>query len=372
MISLSSNQQKIMDGSSNLLITGGPGSGKTTVAILKAKKEVGNLAEFQQVLFLSFSNSATHQIRQASGSNFSRDEGQQVQIQTFHSFCLSILKSYGKIAGIKNPVRVYPPEEVATIASKQRFITGEQLEGYLYQEAIRNGIICFDLFAELTAKVLRRSKQILRLLQSCYPVIIVDEFQDTDTAQWELISLMGEESTLICLADPLQKIYDFRPGVSKERLQHFRDQFSPDCVDLGGVNYRSKGNEILVFADSILHRRKRPQLSHFSFSAYKYDRQIGFYLKKAIMEMQRKLRAEKSINNPKISVFTRTNQSASFLSSHLNKKTSSLNFRIKHEVLLDESKICQWYNKNGRLWRINNGHLWRRKVPTYDGDGHSI
>ncbi len=65
----------------------------------------------------------------------------------------------------------------------------------------------------------------------------------------------------------------------------------------------------------------------------------------------------------------------------IRKRIASGEVHYKETYLLEEmmsslsseaNATCQWYNKNGRLSRIINGHLWRRKVPTYDGDGHSI
>lgn len=339
MISLSQKQEEIIRSDGYLLITGGPGSGKTSIAILKAQKEVKNLDEHQQVLFLSFSNSAIHQIKQASGITLSKEETRKVKIQTFHSFCFSLLKSYWGLCGIKIPIGVYPPEEEACVRAKYEVKTEEEKERFLKDIATREGRICFDLFAEFTVQILQKSETLLSLLQSCYPLIIIDEFQDTDEKQWEFIKLLGQKSKLICLADPYQRIYDFRAGVTSERLNYFKKSFSPKVLDLGTDNYRSKGNEILATADLVLQSKPVSQAQHISFVTYQYPNQVGFCLKRAISDMRTRLVKEKTVSKPQICVLTRTNKTASHLSDCLKKKTKKANYSIRHDILLDENKI---------------------------------
>jgi len=331
-------QKAVINCNNYLLITGGPGSGKTTVAILKAKQEIKKLDEFQKILFLSFSNSAVHQIRKSSNINLNKDELQKIEINTFHSFCFSILKSYGGIAGIKKPVKIFRPEDEATIASRYRY-TNKEKEKYLLGSALEDGKICFDLFSVLAFKLMERSRVLLSIFQSCYPIIIVDEFQDTGMHQWALIKLLGEQSRLICLADPFQRIYDFRPEVSRERLKDYRNKFCPKTINFNNVNYRSGGNEILDFANSIIERKKFNYMKHILFLSYKWPNQVGFSLKSEIKNMQRKLIKKDSVLNPKLCVFTRTNDTALFLSSCLIKKTSRANYSLNHDILLNENKL---------------------------------
>ena len=75
-----------------------------------------------------------------------------------------------------------------------------------------------------------------------YPVIILDEFQDTNADQWRVVQALGQFCTLIALADPEQRIYDFI-GADPERLNHFRAAFTPVEVDLSTDNYRSAGTD---------------------------------------------------------------------------------------------------------------------------------
>jgi DNA helicase-2/ATP-dependent DNA helicase PcrA len=63
-----------------------------------------------------------------------------------------------------------------------------------------------------------------------YPIVILDEFQDTNSEQWRVVRALEQFSTLLALADPEQRIYDF-VGADPERLNHFRETFDPTEVD---------------------------------------------------------------------------------------------------------------------------------------------
>jgi len=76
-----------------------------------------------------------------------------------------------------------------------------------------------------------------------YPYIILDEFQDTSADQWRVVQALGVGSTLIALADPEQRIFDFI-GADPERLNHFKAAFAPAVHDLGGDNHRSRGRRL--------------------------------------------------------------------------------------------------------------------------------
>jgi DNA helicase-2/ATP-dependent DNA helicase PcrA len=84
-----------------------------------------------------------------------------------------------------------------------------------------------------------------------YPYIILDEFQDTSADQWRVVQVLGASSTLIALADPEQRIFDFI-GADPERLNYFKAAFAPAVHDLAGDNHRSRGTEIALFGNDVL------------------------------------------------------------------------------------------------------------------------
>ena len=121
----------------------------------------------------------------------------------------------------------------------------------LQRLAGEEGRVCFDLFAPSVADLFEKSAKLRQLIGSRYPVIVLDEFQDTNADQWRVVKALGAHCTLIALADPEQRIFDFI-GADPERLQHFIDAFAPIEFDLAADNHRSKGTDIALFGNDIL------------------------------------------------------------------------------------------------------------------------
>lgn len=84
-----------------------------------------------------------------------------------------------------------------------------------------------------------------------YPLIIVDEFQDTNAEEWQMISQLGQHSRLIALGDPKQRIYEFK-GAHPRRFDDFVAAFNPTPFDFAGENNRSPGTAIAQFANDIV------------------------------------------------------------------------------------------------------------------------
>ncbi|MBN0538030.1 UvrD-helicase domain-containing protein, partial [Pseudomonas aeruginosa] len=98
-------------------------------------------------------------------------------------------------------------------------------------------------FAKLTAELLRRSRRLAGIYTATYPILVVDEFQDTNADEWAMVRELGRGCRIIALADPDQRIYEFR-GADPQRLKEFVDQFDPLPVEFEGENHRSAGTDI--------------------------------------------------------------------------------------------------------------------------------
>lgn len=80
-----------------VLVTGGPGSGKTTLALLKAQRLIPALKPGQEVLFLSFSRAAVRQVLIGCKDILTAGERKHIAVKTYHAFCMEILKSHGRL-----------------------------------------------------------------------------------------------------------------------------------------------------------------------------------------------------------------------------------------------------------------------------------
>ena len=109
-------RRAILGGTGHMLILGGPGSGMTTIALLKARRTVlERLQPEQSVLFLSFSNSAIRRILESAGSVLKAGIGRQVEIKTYHSFAWDILKSHGYLLSLQRNMTIISAQDTAVI-----------------------------------------------------------------------------------------------------------------------------------------------------------------------------------------------------------------------------------------------------------------
>jgi DNA helicase II / ATP-dependent DNA helicase PcrA len=279
---LSDGQAIILRTGGHLLITGGPGSGKTTAAILKAGPLAEKLPPAQKVLFLSFARATVSRVVEAieHEQRIPAEQKKRIDVETYHSLFWRILKAHGYLIGLPRRVTILtPPAEAIKLSSIRRHYSGKKLsdaekaEKKKLEEAERvklanEGLICFDLFARYVGDILCASERIRRLISTMYPVIILDEFQDTNPDQWRVVKAMGQFSRLIALADPEQRIYDWI-GADPERLNHFGEAFKPTLIDLSTDNHRSAGTDIAMFGNDLLTGRFR-QKSYLGVEIFAY------------------------------------------------------------------------------------------------------
>lgn len=265
---LTKKQFKIMAADGHLLVTGGPGSGKTTVSILKAAQLAERaLRPGQKVLFLSFARATVSRVVEAIEyeQQVPRELKRRIDVETYHSFFWRILKAHGYLVGLPRGIRTLtPPEEAVALSGlRNSYPATSRLDNVQAAEKVaaenvervrlarEEGRVCFDLFAPLVGDILTGSARIRKLLATMHPAIVLDEFQDTNAEQWRVVHALGEFTTLIALADPEQRIYDFI-GADPERLTQLCRAFAPTEVDLSTDNHRSPDTDIAAFGNDIL------------------------------------------------------------------------------------------------------------------------
>jgi DNA helicase-2/ATP-dependent DNA helicase PcrA len=275
MVDLTVMQKEVLTADGPQLVVGGPGSGKTTVSILKAAKIARDkLRPGQRILFLSFARATVSRVFEAIDEERSvtKEEKKRIEVDTYHSFFWRILKTHGYLVGFPRQMTILtPPNEAIALSSirsgfkaRSKLSNEEKAQKAALEMAERlrlateEGKVCFDLFAERVAILLHGSTKVRELVSTMYPFIILDEFQDTSAEQWRAVEAIGKSSTLIALADPEQRIFDFI-GADPERLDHFRAAFTPSEHDLAGDNHRSKGTDIAVFGNHLLTGKFREE-----------------------------------------------------------------------------------------------------------------
>lgn len=251
------DRDRILEATGHVVVTGGPGCGKTTVALRKALLRINaSLEPGQKVLFLSFSRAAVARIVEAARKDLPREVRASLEIQTFHSFCWQLVRGHGYLLGAPAPMKLLAPQDERARrngAKEEDPLWDAELERLFVQE----GLIAFDLFAPKAQEILSRSLAFRQLIAEKYPLIIVDEAQDTGTEQWACIASLAAHTQLVCLADLDQQIYDFRRDVSPDRLNHIIAALAPLEVTLGAQNNRSPGVEIVQFGNDILANTPR-------------------------------------------------------------------------------------------------------------------
>jgi DNA helicase-2/ATP-dependent DNA helicase PcrA len=280
---LTGEQKRVLNAEGNCLVLGGPGAGKTTISIMKAAAFVeAELKPEQHVLFLSFARATVSRVSEGISRdlNVPKAVSSRIEVDTYHSFFWRVLKGHGYLLNLPHPLELLLPADVAGILSELRTTTDQSRDDGLLEltdeekailetVAFESGKISFDLFAPLLADLLTNYPTIGDLVANRYPLIILDEFQDTSEDQWEIVKQLGSKSRCLALADPDQRIFDFI-ATDPERPAHFIDYFDAEEIDLGGFSHRNLHTDITLFGDDVLR-------GEFSQIAYEGVNLIGYH-----------------------------------------------------------------------------------------------
>jgi DNA helicase-2/ATP-dependent DNA helicase PcrA len=329
----------------HILVIGGPGSGKTTIALRKAVKRIKQgLSPGQSALFLSFSRAAVARILDAAKLEATKDESDQLSIQTFHSFFWDILRAHAYLLGAPRRLSILLPQDEKAISGGIDKEDDGWAEWLVERERLfrEEGRIAFDLFAPYATELLASSSYLLSSIARRHPIIIVDEAQDTGQFAWQCIQMLAPLTQILCLADLEQQIFDYLPGVGPERVVAIREALQPHEVDLGTQNHRSPDSEILDFGNDILTGKVRGA-SYKGVSALPYRPEKpppnwNHLLRRALLELFNAIRARTGSLPETVAMLVSNNRSALKMSNALNALGSNVGKPVRHKLLFDEAE----------------------------------
>jgi len=297
---LNDNQQTAADwGDGPILVLAGPGSGKTAVLTLRIARLIKETPEENfKVLGLTFTVRAANEMNKRL-LELLGVHSQRVQLKTFHSFCSELLRQHGSHLGLKPDFSVITDDKDRTLILKdindrgevliddpedtlkkidKMFIRGilpEELESYFEPDkieqcnklrAIFNSYIKalllsnqldFGSMIYFAHRVLSTKKRIANQIRTVYNYICVDEFQDTNLAQYQILKQIApdETSNLFVVADDDQVIFQWN-GADPKRLQELKLDYKPEIVQLP-ENYRCPGKIVAIANILIKHNADR-------------------------------------------------------------------------------------------------------------------
>lgn len=275
-----------------LLILAGAGSGKTRtlthrIAYLIEEKDVNPW----NILAITFTNKAAGEMRERV-DQLVEFGAESIWVSTFHSTCVRILRRHIEYLGFTTSFSIYDTDDQKTLlhqvmkkldvdqkmykdravmkyisAAKDNLISPEQFckeasgdyrqmrigDIYTeYQEQLKkNNALDFDDLIVKTVELFRNNPEVLDHYQNRFRYIMVDEYQDTNTAQFELIRLLaGKYRNLCVVGDDDQSIYKFR-GANIQNILGFEQHFPDAAVIRLEQNYRSTRN-ILDAANEVI------------------------------------------------------------------------------------------------------------------------
>lgn len=279
-----------------LLILAGAGSGKTTVLVNRVGHIISShLATPWQVLAITFTNKAAGELRERLVSAIG-EEANDIWAYTFHSCCSRILRRFGEKIGYTNHFTIYDTDDsrrvmkqcqkqlgiedklinhksiLAEISrAKDSLISPEEYKQTAQNDFRKSKIAeCYELYqAQLkksdamdfddiifnTVKLLEENEDVRNLYQTQFKYVMVDEYQDTNHAQYVLTSLLADKYKNICVVgDDDQSIYRFR-GATIENILSFENHYKGAKVIRLEENYRSTQN-ILDGANAVISHNK--------------------------------------------------------------------------------------------------------------------
>ena len=274
-----------------VLVLAGPGSGKTRVLTHRVAylvREYG--VPPWQIMAVTFTNKAAREMKDRLHQLLG-EQARKLTIGTFHAICARILRQDAEAAGISPQYVIYDSGDQLSLArqtirglnlddklfhpramlrhisyAKNELVTPAEMQASTYREEVakrvyeryqesltQNGALDFDDLLMKTVQLFSQDAETRTKYQRRYPFILVDEWQDTNMAQYELVKLLaGDRANLFVVGDEDQSIYRFR-GADYRNVTRFREDHPHASVVMLERNYRSS-QTILNIANAVIAR----------------------------------------------------------------------------------------------------------------------
>lgn len=284
-----------------LMIIAGAGSGKTKVLTTRIAHLMSNGIDAFNILALTFTNKAAKEMKERVELILGNNEARNLYIGTFHSVFARILRAEAHRIGYPNTFTIYDTDDAKSVvktvinelqlddkhykpnqiynrisAAKNALVGPVEYANdyYLQQEDMRsnrpaisqiyssyvqrcfkNGAMDFDDLLLKFYELLKSYPDSLSKYQHKFKYILIDEYQDTNPAQYEIIKLLGAMHENVCVVgDDAQSIYSFRGATIENILQFQKDYDDVKVVKLE-QNYRST-QSILHVANEVIRNNK--------------------------------------------------------------------------------------------------------------------
>lgn len=279
-----------------VLLLAGAGSGKTRVLTHRIAYLIEELGVSPwNIMAITFTNKAAGEMKERV-ENLIEMGAESIWVTTFHSSCVRILRRYADRLGYDNSFTIYDTDDQKTVmkdvckrlqidtkmlkersilsaisSAKDELISPEEYElkamgdfrkqkiaqAYKeYQMALKkNNAMDFDDLIVKTVELFKADSEVLGSYQKRFKYIMVDEYQDTNTAQFELIRLLADANRNLCVVgDDDQSIYKFR-GANIRNILDFEQVYPEAEVIRLEQNYRSTQN-VLDAANAVIRNNK--------------------------------------------------------------------------------------------------------------------
>lgn len=365
---LNSEQKKAVEHINGpMLVLAGAGSGKTKVLTSRIANLINKGISPYNILAITFTNKAAKEMKDRVVKLIGK-EAYNIQISTFHSLGLKILKENYNLLGYEKNFTIIDSDDVLTIIkkimkdknmSKDRYNPREiknkissaknemmSIEAFSkvefdhniievykeYQKKLKNGnSVDFDDLLILPIKLFKNNPRVLEEYQDKYKYILIDEYQDTNEAQYIFSKLLSSKyRNIFVVGDNDQAIYAFR-GANYKNILNFEKDYPEAKTILLEENYRST-KTILNAANSVIknnRERKDKNLwsNNIEGNKIKYKEVANEKEEASFVGEEIKKLLSKGVNEEEIAVLYRTNAQSRVIEEEMLKKN------IKYRVI---------------------------------------